>query len=379
MLKPLFFNGRFLTQGSVTGVQRVAIELLTALDQKITDQGFPAPWKQMVILAPHNAIISIDLTNIEIRRVGFMAGHLWEQIELPWYARSGALVGLGNTGPLVKQAQMVMIHDAAVYNAPKAYTWLFRAWYRLVYRILGFRIPLLLTVSQFSKKELAASLSYPQHQIKVLLNGVDHVTQLKQNNSVLDRITVPRPFVLAVGSANPNKNMDLLYDIAFELEAYGISLVIAGGSNRRVFAHADSNVARVASNIQHLGRVGDDELKALYSYADIFVFPSLYEGFGLPPLEAMACGCPVVASNRASIPEVCKDAALYFDPTKQTQLLEQIKRVLDDAELRSRIIKQGQKVALTYTWEHTAGNLFSMLTEFGALLNGDSSKDQGAD
>ena len=129
---------------------------------------------------------------------------------------------------------------------------------------------------------------------------------------------------------------------------------MAGGSFSKVFAKTNSIES---PNILHLGYVTNEQLRALYENATAFVFPSLYEGFGLPPLEAMACGCPVLCSNRASLPEVCGDAALYFDPMNTPEIISRISELMGNPELQSALKAKGWEQASLYTWEQAARQL----------------------
>ena len=175
-------------------------------------------------------------------------------------------------------------------------------------------------------------------------------------------------YLLAVASANPTKNLPALVEAFAALPAdAGLRLVIAGGSNAAVFGRT----ARAADDarVVRAGAVSDAELKALYAHALAFVFPSLYEGFGLPPLEAMSCGCPVLASDAASIPEVCGDAALYFAPRDLPAMTAAMRRIAADAPLRDALRERGRRRLDAYTWEHGAADVLSHLSR---LSDGDA-------
>jgi glycosyltransferase involved in cell wall biosynthesis len=141
------------------------------------------------------------------------------------------------------------------------------------------------------------------------------------------------------------------------LDDPNLLLVAAGGGNNRVFAAAAVSDPRLVST----GYVTDGQLRALYEHAACFVFPSFYEGFGLPPLEAMCCGCPVVASERASMPEVCGEAALYCDPADPASLAKQLRRVLDSTALQAELRAAGHARAASFSWDRAA-------RQFGELL-----------
>ena len=366
----LFVNGRFLAQREVTGVQRVALELMSALDRSISAKGLPRPWKAIDVLVPGDAGQNVEYKNLHVRRIGNTTGQVWEQIELPWFTRSGVLVSLGNLGPVVKRQQAVMLHDAAVFMAPAGFTLKFRAWYKFVHRSLASRIPLFLTVSEFSRRQLSTALNIQAKDILVIRNGVNHVHRIREDLSIVDRLNTKDPFILAVASANPNKNMSVLYELAGLLSKYRVNIVLAGSRNKQVFARSPGNLTVGADNIHRVGRVTDEELKGLYKTAAAFVFPSIYEGFGLPPLEAMACGCPVVASSCASIPEVCADGALYFDPHDVDTLLSHVVNLTTDAGLRAKMVAAGSAVVSRYKWDRAGDEFYSALETIGRWCRG---------
>jgi glycosyltransferase involved in cell wall biosynthesis len=355
-MNPLYLNGKFTAQRT-TGVQRVAAQLVRALDAQVRGS--------CVLLCPPGAAAP-PLRHIEVRHVG-RAGlplHLWEQWTLPRAAADGLLVSLAGSAPAWARHQVAMLHDAAVFDHPQAYTRAFAAWYRWLFRHLARRADGLLTVSAFSRARLAYRLQVPPQRLQVVPNGADHLDAVSADASVLDRHGLRgTPFLLAVGSANPNKNLAAMVQAFGRLpQDAGLRLVIVGGGNDRVFAgSASGHGVAPASSVLHLGPLDDAPLKALYQHALALVFPSLYEGFGLPPLEAMACGCPVVASHAAAIPEVCGDAALYFDPRSQEGLVAALCQITGDAALRERLIAAGQAQARRFRWSAAAAELLSLL------------------
>jgi len=144
------------------------------------------------------------------------------------------------------------------------------------------------------------------------------------------------------------------------LKANDYDVVLTGTTNSRIFRNA---VPEVPSRVRHLGYVSDGELRALYEGAACFLYPSLYEGFGLPPLEAMACGCPVVVSRSGSLPEVCGDAALYCDPLDPADIARATSSVVGSPTLRSELASLGIQRAKHFTWEQTARNLMTVIEE----------------
>jgi glycosyltransferase involved in cell wall biosynthesis len=355
----IYVNGKFTCQAT-TGVQRVAEQLLRALDALAPRSDEP----RWVLLHPPGGGLA-GLRRIEQRAVGPARAplHAWEQAWLPRAAVGGLLLNLSGSAPYLGGRTAAMLHDAAVFDHPEAYSSSFVAWYRRLFARLGRRAERLFTVSAFSRSRLAACLGLPESRFEVLANAADHLDRIEPDDSVLDRHGLrARPFLLAVGSANPTKNLPTLVQAFGRLAPGDLRLVIVGGSNARVFAD-DGSAAGDPPGVVRTGPLGDAPLKALYRHALGLVFPSLYEGFGLPALEAMAQGCAVAASNVASMPEVCGDAALYFDPRTAAGISAAIERLVGDAGLREDLRRAGLARAAKFSWAASAGRLRAVLCE----------------
>ncbi|WP_428419884.1 glycosyltransferase family 4 protein [Methylibium sp.] len=345
-LPQVFINGRFLSQ-RVTGVQRYAHETLRCLDDLLgqTEQRF-ARW---TLLVPPGVDVPPQ-RNIEVRTVGRLRGHLWEQIELPWFARKGLLFSFGFTGPLVKARQIITVHDAAVVRMPQVYGWRFRAWYRLVVGWVAARAPRVLTVSKFSADEAAACFGIAPEQLRVTTEGWQHLDSVVPDDSLLDRHGLRgKPFALAVSSPTPNKNFAAISKALDLLGADAPRCVVVGAADAAIFQSAGSGDA-----LLRVGYVTDGQLKALYQHATCFVFPSFYEGFGIPALEAMACGCPVIASTAPALREVCGEAALSFDPSSAPALADRLRQLFDQPPLQARLRAAGLERAKAYSWRQGA-------------------------
>lgn len=352
----VFINGRFLTQ-RVTGVQRYARETIQCLDELLANgEGSDIRW---TLLVPSGTFIP-SFRHIVVKPVGRLHGHLWEQLELPWYSRKGLLVSLGLTGPLATRRQIITVHDAAVIRIPKAFNWRYRLWYRFLVGWIVARSPRTIAVSDFAAEEAAACYAVPPERLRVATEGWQHLDRVMPDDSILDRHGLRgQAFALAVSSPTPNKNFEAITQAIGMLGHSAPRCVVAGSADPAIFRAA----GKASDSILRLGYVTDEELKSLYLHASCFIFPSFYEGFGIPPLEAMSCGCPVLASTAPAVREVCGDAPLYFDPYRPEELAQHMLAVFADAALRERMVSAGLARARLYSWAQSAGLNLNFIRE----------------
>lgn len=344
-------NGRFLTRQS-TGVERFAHELLQAwfsLTEANKDVRILMPSSQM----QHDGAV----LGVPAQTVGFSTGHLWEQFELPNYCRGEMLLNFCNTAPVFKSRQLAVLHDANVMVNPSHYSRLFRTWYRVLNGALMRNSSVIATVSKFSASELMRFFGSRGNGIELIYESGEHILRTEPDTTILERLGLRgERYVLGVGSQTPNKNFAGLVKAAALIEG-NVKVVAAGGSNAHVFSGTGAQI----KNLTLAGYVTNSELRALYEKADCFVFPSFYEGFGLPPLEAMHCGCPVLASSRAAIPEICGDAAAYCEPDDPSDIARQLQRILASRSLREEMREAGLARTRLFTWRKAAESLAEIL------------------
>jgi glycosyltransferase involved in cell wall biosynthesis len=355
MTQSVFLNGRFLSQ-SVTGVQRFSGEITAAIDRLMGS----GDWPETTVLTPPacnsgNRSAAAAFQRLRVQDVGHRHGHLWEQTDLPKAARGGTLVSLGNTAPvLAGRRQVVVIHDAGVFDTPDSYSFRFRVWYKTLQRALVRTGAHVVTVSQFSRDRIVARLGLDPARVAVMYEGADHILRVPADPDALERHGLrPRQFALVVGSRVAHKNLAALQETAAVLEQRGMVIAIVGGSNADVFQ--DGRMGSLTE--RRLGRATDGELRALYENAACLLFPSRYEGFGLPPVEAMACGCPVLASRGGAVEEICGDSALYFSGDDRRSISTSVERLLDEPGLASGLSERGRVRAASLSWDASARKL----------------------
>jgi glycosyltransferase involved in cell wall biosynthesis len=295
------------------------------------------------------------------RSASFLKGQLWEQVHLAGAHQNDWLLSLCNMGPVWRKRQIVMIHDAQVFRRPESYSRAFRLWYQVLQPLLGRRAAMVLTVSEHSKRELEHFGVVPSGKARVVPNGADHILRINPDESALARWGLERGrYFLALGSLAPHKNLAMLAAAAKARRDQSIPLVIAGGGNAAVFS---SNGIVTGEGIRVLDRVSEVELRTLYEHATALAFPSLTEGFGLPPAEAMFCGCPVISSTGGAIPEVCGSATLALDPYDQAGWTRAMEELSENAGLRHTLSERGRAQAAKFTWRTAAKRLVSHLSE----------------
>jgi len=358
-MRPKFFvNGRYLSR-PVTGVERFANGVLHTLDAIIPDEQID-DW---TILVPPGTPTVQSFSRLRVQASGRLKGHAWEQVDLLRASAGGVLINLCNSGPVLHRRQLTVIHDALVYRFPEGFSRAYRTLHRSLGRLLA-KTSHIATVSQFSKREIADVLSLSEDSIRVIPNAVDHLSDIRPDNSVLRRLNLEtRPFFLFVGSPAPNKNLSTALNAFRDLGRADTAFVLVGAA-----AKAFSSVGNSAppENCIRPGRLTDEEITALYRNAVALIFPSIYEGFGIPPLEAMSLGCPVIASDIPVLREVCGEAALYFEPKDAGSLRRAMEHLLSPATDRQSIEDAGKERAAQFSWRHSGERLLADAEDIAA-------------
>lgn len=357
--RPIYFNGKFYA-GSMNGVHRVSDRLVREIDSLLSHCKSPFDVR---LIAPKNSDWVPKLDNIKVERVGSV-GAFWEQIILPFKAIGGVLVNLANISPIMHPRKITMVHDTQFLLPNCGYSAKQRLWYRALIPLICRTSGKTLTVSEYSRDELARSGMADRSRIEVIYNGVDHMTQVQADQTIRSGLGLEdTAYLVMFGSHKPYKNNAIMFEAMRSLEASQLKLVIVG-SDRATLENAGLNPSQ---DTIFAGTVSDPQLKGLLEGALALAFPSFTEGFGLPPLEAMICGCPAIVNAGGAIPESCGDAAVYADGNDPQQWCHAINRLQSDEQFRSDMIARGLEQARAFTWQR-AGR--SLLREIQSLACG---------
>jgi len=273
---------------------------------------------------------------------------------------------------LYRGKYIVTIHDLTLSSFAERGNFLKRWIYGLMIKDAARRSKKILTVSEFAKKDLARSLKIDKKKIVVTYNGIDESFKKITNPTVLkraERYGLKNPFILSVGQWRSHKNLLRLVEAFARLQEDEdwkgkIDLVFAGRVDPK-YPQLKGKVEQLnlSRSVKFTGFVADEDLPILYNLAEVFVFPSLSEGFGLPGLEAQSCGTPVLSSNRTSLPEVLGQGAIYFDPVSVRDIARKLITVLEDSELRQKLVEEGKKNTQRFSWEGAAKKTLEVYRE----------------
>lgn len=348
MSKTLYINGLFLAQKQ-TGVQVVAYEMCQALHK--------LGW-HVVCLMPDVEIEDSYTPSFEVVKLAGHKGHVWEQTTLRSYLKkigSPLFINLFGLGVVGYKNQIVSVHDIAYSVNPKWFGWSYRTVYGLLLPILTRQARKVLTVSEFSKREIIKEYSIPSDKILIVSPAPK-----KRPHSEMDP-GIEGKYVIAVSSIDPRKNFEILVKAFAKRPDDGVKLIVVGGGNK-VFGNTE--IDNSDERIQFLGRVPDERLDSLYRNASLYVCSSLYEGFGIPALEAMQHGCPVAVSDIEVFHEVLGDNAVYFDPTSPEDIAEKITAALSvsyDEDSKNALIEYSKKYNMDFSAQKLTEELEKLL------------------
>ncbi len=360
-------NGRFLA-APLTGVQRFAVEVAS----RITGD-------DVVLLLPGGVELPAAVPARAHVVRGRLPGHAWEQLELPAAARRAgcrAVLHLAGTAPLRSDGAVLAIHDVLPLTRPEWFGRRFRAWRRTVLRAAAPRAAAVITVTEWAREEIVRTLGVDRDRVHVVPQGIepfDAPASIAEVTAMRRRRGLPAPFLLAVGAGDPRKNLAFLHGVLARWPSDPPPpLVVVGAAPRRVHGSADGRpgrdagagdtaagsgeTSRRARDVRYIGRVDDDELRALYTAASALCFPSRAEGFGRPPLEALGCGTPALAADYGAAREAFGDAVplLPLDPDAWVHALHPL---VCDGAARADAVERARHGVRIARWEETAARV----------------------
>ncbi len=346
------------------------IELLNSLSQMEVED-------EILVYLQEDRMNLLDLSsecNIKIRLIAkksIASRVLWEQIELPGLAKRDHLDVLHSmhyTRPLsLPCCSLVTLHDLTFFILPRLHTRIKRSYFRMMTRLSASKADALIAVSESTRRDAIRLLKIPMERIITIPLGVSEQFRKIENGELLDhakkKYHLPEQFLLYVGTIEPRKNLISLLKAYEGLggDAFPYDLVIVGpmGWMVRDVINRITN-SPFKNRIHRIGYIDREDLPALYNLASVFVYPTLYEGFGLPLLEAMACGTPVVTSNTSSLPEIIGDAGLLVSALDVEAIREAIKAIVFDQEYHLKLSQAGRARAAHFSWLQTARKTYDL-------------------
>ena len=350
----IYVNGRFLGK-KMDGIGRFSIEIC----KQLKEIGLP-----FCIIIPKN-INYVNKEGFNIINYGRLRSHFWEQIDLLKFLRLNnkpLLLNLSGLGPLFYENQIITIHDLSFYVNKKWFSRTYTWFYSTATPIIAKRAKKIITVSDFSKSEIIKYMQLNSNKIAVVGNAVSKCLTNKEH-SQKPKISINGKYVLAVSSVDPRKNLQRLINIFSRDSFKDYTLVLVGNSGK----HFNGRLTNRSQNIVIMGFVSNEELLYLYQNCELFIYPSLYEGFGIPPLEAMSNGCAVIVSRIPSLQEVCGDAALYIDPYDENDIEYMINKIIGNPQLKRDYQIKGRERARMYDWNVSGRKVYDLIEAVKAL------------
>ena len=329
-----------------SGLQRYLLELLQRM-----------PIDDIRQIAPRNTL-------------GVTKAHIWEQAVLPLSVHGKLLWSPSNSGPITKTDQVVTIHDVVRLDHPEFFNSRNAAWYRFFIPILARRVKRVIADSEFTKSRLLELAGIPDDKVIVIHLGVDARFVPQEGERVMhtiQKLKLPtNRYMLSLGALGPHKNLGRLlraWQIIYSSLPEDVWLIVVGAKGKNLVFQEAPELTTLPPRVFLTGHIPDELLPSLYSGAMAFAYPSVYEGFGLPPLEAMASGTPALVGNRASLPEVVGDAAVQVDPFDIEAIADGIHRLIEDTSLRAVLREKGLERAGQFNWDKTAEQTWRVLAE----------------
>lgn len=346
-VKKIVFLGDTLT-GKIYGIQRYAYEIIKELDAL-------DPQYDCEVVIPENSDIAFDFKNIKVVKYGKKKnGFLWRQIYYSNYVSRKNVISVDLTlGLILCGSDFVCLHDCIYENYPKEFIGFKNKVKRLSY-LLRAKINIrkakkIITVSENSRNDIAKYYGIDKKDIAVIYNAWQHFDEIELDNDILNKLGLAKGgYYFSLGSRLPHKNFKWIVEVA---KKYNDEKFVITGDN--ILNSGLHDIKEIGSNVMFTGYLSDSEVKTLMTYCKAFLYPSLYEGFGIPPMEALSCGAKIIISNATSLPEIYGESAQYFDPRNY------------DIDLKAMLTKDNlnkrELILNKYTWKKSAYILNGLL------------------
>lgn len=338
----IVINAKFLTQ-KITGVQRFALEICKRLPRTIGGE-------ELVFVSPKAEQINFLDNNVKPVQFGRMPAIFWEQIELPLFLKKNGnplLINLAGVGPVFYKNKIMALYDLAYEHHPEWFSYSFHKVYSTLIPIGLKNSKKIITDSNYVKHDIVTTYKIPEEKIQVIYAAPSDMFQ--------DKSLAREKFILTVSSIDPRKNLKSVIQAYKQLNT-DYKLVIVGKRNH-IFSNMDLKEEMDDTNINFTGYLSDQELIDLYNRAEIFIYASFFEGFGMPPLEAQACGCSCIVSNKTSLPEVYRDSVHYCEPTSLESIEAAMFEMINNLELRLQLREKGFENVKRFSWDTSSEKL----------------------
>ena len=346
MKNKFIINGKIFTKKYISGVQRYTLEIMKELDKIIQKD-------EIEICTPKSAKNIPNYKNFKIVKYSNLKEIPWEQIAFPYYLakNKGVSINLGNVSPWINPG-IVCIHDVNCIKNPKNFQKRMVIWYRFLFKRAMKKGRKIITVSNFSKREMLDCYNVNPQKIAVINNSWEHFSKVNEDRKIFDKYPQlkEKEFFFSIGTLTKHKNLKWVLKVAKNNPQY--LFAISGFVNIKKFK--EELDLETPPNVIYLGYLSDEEVKAIYQKTKALLFPSLYEGFGLPPIEALSVGAKVVVADIEVMHETFEDTVIYINPYDYNIKLD---------EILSRKISKPDKILKKYNWRKSAENLLKLLKE----------------